>query len=110
MSKETIYISIHISDHDDAAQRTKAEQIATMLSETGYSKVINPFRVGDMLKASIKREPTYEEYMKADLGVLMLCDAIYMCSGWETSAGCRRERQQAINQGQEVIYEYEQGT
>lgn len=106
MSKESIYISIPITGHDEAAQRTKAGQISTMLYEMGYLKVINPFRISDWLKASINREPTYEEYMQADLAALKLCDAIFMCSGWETSAGCWRERNQAINAGLEVIYEY----
>lgn len=110
MNPQSIYISLPITGHDEAVQREKAGQISTMLSEMGYSKVINPFRIADWLKASIKREPTYEEYMQADLEALKLCDAIFMCTGWAGSGGCRRERNQAINQGQEVIYEYEQGT
>ena len=80
--------------------------VSQMLREMGYEKVINPFKIGDWLRASLKREPTYDEYMDADLAVLRGCTAIYMCEGWSRSVGCKIERQEAINAGLEVIYEY----
>ena len=105
MKRESIYISLPLSGLDESVQREKAEQISTMLSEMGYLKIINPFRIGDWLKASINREPTYEEYMQSDLEVLKRCDAIFMCVGWDGSSGCRRKRNKAVNHGQEIIYE-----
>lgn len=65
MSTESIYISIPITGHDDAAERTKAGQISTMSYEMGCDTVINPFDVCEALKVSYKREPTYEEIMQA---------------------------------------------
>ena len=105
MKKESIYISLPITGHDENVQRAKAGQISMMLSETGYNTVVNPFDVYDAWKITYNREPTYEEIMQADLADLRRCDAIYMCKGWETSAGCVRERQQAINQEQTIVYE-----
>ena len=105
MKRQSIYISLPITGHEEATQREKAGQISTMLSEMGYDTVINPFDLYDALKCEIGREPEYEEIMQADLAALKLCDAIFMCTGWETSAGCIRERQQAINQGQTILYE-----
>lgn len=106
MSKESIYISIPISEHDEVAQRTKAGQISTMLYEMGYDTVINPFDIYDAWKIAYKREPTYEEIMQADIAELLKCTAIYMCDGWSGSKGCQKERETAINSGLERIYEY----
>ena len=103
---ESIYISIPITGLLESEQRAKAASIEAMLSEMGYEKVFNPFKIGDWLRASLKREPTYEQYMDADLAVLRGCTAIYMCQGWSRSNGCKIERQEAINAGLEVIYEY----
>lgn len=99
------YISIPISGHDEAVQRTKAAQISTILYEMGYNTVVNPFDVYDAWKATYNREPTYCEIMQADLDALKSCDAIFMCSDWQTSVGCRMEWKQAINQGQAILYE-----
>lgn len=107
MKAQSIYISIPITGRDEAAQRAKSERIKIILLKSGYQVVVNPFELGDILKNELKREPTYEEYMQVDLRALRDCDAIYMCRGWETSKGCIRERQQAINQGQTIIYEEE---
>ena len=106
MSKESIYISIPITGHDEAVQRTKSGQISTMLYEMGYDTVINPLDVYDAWKNVYKREPTYDEIMQADIAELLKCTAIYMCNGWSKSLGCMKERQTAINAGLEVIYEY----
>lgn len=106
MSKESIYISIPITGHDDATQRTKAGQISTMLHEMGYDTVINPFDVYDAWKIVYKREPTYDEIMQADIAAMLQCTAIYMCEGLSKLVRCMKERQAAINAGLEVIYEY----
>ena len=104
--RESIYISIPISGLSESVQRAKAGMVAQMLREMGYEKVINPFIISDWLKNSMKREPTYDEYLDADIAVLRGCTAIYMCEGWSKSNGCKIERQEAINAGLEVIYEY----
>lgn len=105
MKKESIYISIPISGLDEAVQRAKAAQISTMLYEMGYDTVVNPFEVYDAWKATYNRDPTYSEIMEADLDALKSCDAIFMCLGWVESQGCRIERIQAFNNGQDIIYE-----
>ncbi len=106
MSTELIYISIPITGHDEATQRTKAGQISTILYDMGYNTVINPFDVYDAWKLYYKREPTYDEIMQADIAAMLQCTAIYMCEGWSMSNGCMKERQAAINAGLEIIYEY----
>ena len=105
MNGKTIYISLPITGHDEAVQRAKAGRISTMFYEMGYDTVVNPFDVYDAWKTVYKREPTYSEIMEADLAELTKCDAIFMCNGWVESQGCRIERIQAFNNGQDIIYE-----
>lgn len=81
MNTESIYISIPITGKSESVQRAKAATVEQMLTDMGYTKIINPFKIGDWLRASLKREPTYDEYMKADIAVLRGCTAIYMCEG-----------------------------
>ena len=106
MRRESIYISLPITGYPEVAQREKAQEIKQRLLEMGYSVVINPFDVGDALKKRLQREPTYEEYMNADSWHLLTCTAIYMCEGWSGSAGCLRERREAVANYLEVVYEY----
>lgn len=103
---ESIYISIPISGHDEATQRTKAGQISTMLYVMGYDIVVNTFDFYDAWRISCKREPTYDERLQVYIAEMLQCTAIYMCEGWSKSAWCMKERQAAINAGLEVIYEY----
>ena len=105
MKGESIYISLPITGYREHEQREKAEEVKQLLLEMGYSVVINPFDIGDALKARLQREPTYEEYMKADIWHLLTCTAIYMCRGWSFSPGCLRERNEAVINYLEVIYE-----
>lgn len=106
MSKESIYISIPITEHDEDAQRTKAGQISTMLYEMGYETVINTFDFYDAWRSSYNREQTYDETMQVYIDEMLQCTAIYMCDGWSKSVWCMKERQAAINAGLDVIYEY----
>lgn len=95
-----------ITGRSESVQRAKAGTVEQMLADMGYTKTINPFKIGDWLRASLKREPTYDEYMNADIAVLRGCTSIYTCKGWSNSPGCMKERNVAINGGLEVIYEY----
>ena len=107
MKNESIYISLPITGHNEVVQRKKALHIKNMLLHMGYETVVNPFDIYDAWRITYNREPTYEEIMQADLADLRTRDAIYMCRGWVHSDGCRRERNQAVNQGQTIIYEEE---
>ena len=49
----------------------------------------------------------YEDYMKADLLLLGMCDAIYMLKGWEKSCGANREYGYALAKGMEIMFEGE---
>lgn len=50
-------------------------------------------------------EPSYADFMRADLKLLLDCDAIFMLKGWEASTGATCEHGVAIICGMSVMYE-----
>ncbi|MBD5307618.1 MAG: DUF4406 domain-containing protein [Bacteroides sp.] len=80
MRKGKIYISLPITGQLESA-RQKAEAMAHKLSREGWEP-INPFDV------YAGKNPTYEDYLCYDIRVLMRCDAVLFCTGWEGSLGC----------------------
>ncbi len=67
------------------------------LKEEGH-EVVNP------LKNGLPRESTWNEHMRADLKLLLDCDAIYMLNGWEYSKGASLEYDLAIDLGFKLIH------
>ena len=60
---------------------TKAE---TILKQTGH-EVINPCTV------VLDDSATWEDYMKADIPLMLMCGGVAVLPGWEASAGARLE-------------------
>jgi hypothetical protein len=65
-----------------------------------HYNVVNPAFLDDILQ-----DAEYEEYMKVDLLLLDMCDAIYMLKDWKKSQGAVIEHYYAIKEGKEIIYE-----
>ena len=78
------------------------ERAKNNLLKIGY-EVINPAKVENI--STHKME--YEEYMKIDILLLGLCDAIYMLEGWQDSKGANREYGYALGSGMKVLFEGE---
>ena len=60
----------------------------------GYD-VVNPYKFGEHLKKEYAKENKvleYEDYMRADIALLIGCDAIYLLENWGTSKGARLEK------------------
>lgn len=79
-----IYISIPISGIPQHKVREKADLIKSALSRQGH-EVINP------LDICAGQNPSYDDYICADLRAMLNCDAVYFCDGWEQSCGCSIE-------------------
>lgn len=71
-----IYISIPISGHDAEKVRARADLIKSRLSREGHTPV-SPFDI------YVGANPTYADYLSADIRALLDCDAIYMCPAGE---------------------------
>ena len=66
------------------------------LKDKGH-EVVNPLNNG------LPRESTWNEHMRADLKLLLDCDAIYMLDGWTNSKGAEIEYDLAIDLGFKLI-------
>lgn len=78
-----VYLSGPITGRDD--YRVRFATIEHYLTELEH-EVINPTKVSDAFP-----DLSYGEYMKLDLTLLEMCDAIYMLEDWEQSAGAQLE-------------------
>lgn len=95
--KKKLYISIPISGLDIETQKTHAADVAKRLSE--LYDIVNPFYNGVQIDA----HPS--EHMRADFKLLLDCDSIIMCKGWEDSSGCVAEFEVARCCHMEILYE-----
>lgn len=95
-----VYISGGITGVPDYKRRfARAER---HLKKQGFS-VINPAKMDDVLPEDCE----YEDYMKIDLALLDLCDAIYLLRGWQKSCGANREYNYALNKGMSIMFQTE---
>lgn len=91
-----VYISGAIA-HNDLAERKAAFKAAEReLAEMGFAPV-NPFDNG------VPQEAHYTHHMRADIGLLVGCDYIYMLRGWELSKGAKLEHDVATSCGIKVL-------
>jgi len=98
LAKTRIYISGRIKDYPE--HRYHFARVAHLLRGRDGYDVVNPCEVDPEVE-----DPTYEDYMRADIRELIECDAIYMLEGWERSVGARCEHMVAAMCGLEIHYE-----
>lgn len=96
--KKKIYISGAIAHHDEAERRAAFAAAAAFCEDRGFESV-NPFDNG------LPQSAHWREHMKADLKMLLECDAICMMDGWEESKGCKLELDVASSCGLPVFYQ-----
>ena len=98
MDKVKVYISGPIA-HYDLQERKQAFLMAKeRLESQGYDPV-NPFDNG------VPDDAHWRDHMRADIAMLLECDAILMLPGWELSKGCKLELDVASSCGIAVIIE-----
>lgn len=96
-----IYISGGITFFEDWKEHFNKAQ--KMLIEKGYV-VISPVLISEEVEKEIEK-PTYADYMRADLRMLCICDAVYFLDNWEGSRGARVEKEVANILGLEQLFE-----
>lgn len=82
-----IYISGPITGLDHQTAFANFDRAEKMLRDLGFDPV-NPMKASG-LDSDINH--SWEEYMKADIALLLGCDAIYLLNGWESSRGATIE-------------------
>jgi hypothetical protein len=89
-----IYISGPISGMEDGNRRA-FEMASMQLDICGYESV-SPHRNGLPIDAE------WTDHMRADIRMLLHCDALAMLPGWERSKGAKIEHGLALSLGMEV--------
>jgi hypothetical protein len=96
--KKKIYISIPITGKD-ISQVICGYTIAKIKLQSKEVECVTPFDICD------EKYKPYSYYIGKDIEVLLECDAIYMCKGWQNSKGCMAEFEVARIYGKEIIFE-----
>ena len=98
MSKKKIYISLPITGRDFDEVESEILYVSGVLEMKGY-RVVTPidFDVNPDL------DKPYHELLGNDIKVLMECDMICLCPGWEKSKGCQLEHFAAKLWDKEII-------
>lgn len=92
MKREKVYISAPIAGYDYNERKSFFRNIAARLVVLGYHPV-NPMNNGLPKDADVK------DHLRADFQLLLGCDRILLCEGWEDSAGCQKEASIALWSG-----------
>ena len=99
MKNKRVYISLPIGD--DKTFQKKQEEFAwetvKKLSKYGYIGV-NPFHNG------LSENATRKMVMRKDFSMLLECDMVLLCPGYEDSEGCQQEITLAIWSGIRVVH------
>lgn len=90
MRKVKVYVSLPISGRAIEDYTRQAEDACRRLDMIGFEP-ISPLCNG------LPEEAPVSEHMEADYGLLLGCDAIFLCQGWEYSHGCMNELQLAAD-------------
>lgn len=98
MQKKKIYISGQTSGLTPDEYRANFLEAARQLHAQGY-EVINPIFNG------VDATQPWQVHMKADIRLLLECDAIYVLQNWELSNGATLEREIAKALGFVIEYE-----
>jgi hypothetical protein len=91
-TKRKVYISGKIAGLPRADVEKKFKESEEFLRELGYEP-ISP------LNSGVPAGSTWEQYLAADILILLKCDAIFMQDDWEDSPGARLEYEVAYAAG-----------
>lgn len=94
--KQKVYISAPIDGRNIEERKQYFKAVAARLIDKGYMPV-NPMRNG------VSEKATKKEHLKADFKMLLECDRILLCEGWEESEGCQKESSVALWSGIYVL-------
>ena len=96
---KTVYVA-HPFRGDKEGNRERAKEICLELKELNpdccFVSPLDAFRWTDDLDD--------EDVLEMCKELVIRCDAIYLCEGWEKSKGCQKEKMVAEMAGKDVLY------
>ena len=97
--KALLYLSFPITGREAEERRAFAAEMIEQISRLmPWYEVVNP------LDNKLEYDVHWSKHMKADIAMLIECDAIYMCKDWQWSHGCKLEHDIATSCGLDVYY------
>ena len=104
--KKKIYISLPIKIAEDTVHQRYQEALEYVKENLKDYKPVGPINILDFKYNGIKvkRDHDYAWYMGEDVKLVINCDAILMCDGWEKSEGCNCELRVAEVYNKEIYY------
>ncbi|MBR8707201.1 DUF4406 domain-containing protein [Bacteroides pyogenes] len=94
--KKKVYLSLPISGRPLEEAMAYARVMKEELQSQGY-EVVTPFEVCP------NSEEPYSRLMGRCIEVLLECDEVYFCLGWQRSKGCMTEFEIARIYGKEIL-------
>lgn len=101
---EQIYISGKIKDYDSHREHFFKAEAFLKYKFPGAIRIVNPVKIGDRLQKFINN-PSYKDYLDADIDELKNCTHIYMLKNWWKSLGAKTEFAYAQAVGLEIMHE-----
>jgi Domain of unknown function (DUF4406) len=98
------YISGKITGLHIEEAKAHFEHAEQVLSALGH-EVVNPMKI-----IPVKHDPTWADYMIADIKALFTCTHIYMLHNWRDSKGARIEHAIAVETGLKILHQNEKPT
>jgi len=107
MCKKKIYISLPIAFQEDTVYQRNDDAKTYIKQKFRKYDFVSPIDHNHIDNEALGNHLAIERtayYMGRDIELVILCDAILMCPGWENSKGCRVEKFTAETYGKEVLY------
>ncbi|MBR1526998.1 MAG: DUF4406 domain-containing protein [Prevotella sp.] len=98
MNNKRVYISLPIGEDKEVQKKQEAFSwdVVKKLAKRGCIGV-NPFRNG------LRRDAPRTAHLREDFKMLLSCDMLLLCPGYENSDGCQKELSVAVWAGIEVV-------
>ena len=107
MNKKKIYISLPIAFHEDTVydrNNDAKEYIRTHYMDYDYVSPIDANKIDNEALGNHLMIERTAYYMGKDIEQVILCDAILMCPGWESSRGCKVEKYTAEIYNKNILF------
>lgn len=102
-----IYISLPIAFHEDTVYDRNEVAKQYLMANYSHYEFVSPIDSNGIGEKELEEHLELEKtayYMGKDISMVIMCDAILMCPGWENSKGCKCEKFVAETYGKEVLY------
>lgn len=100
---KTCFISLPITNQENTVKERFLKAVEDV-KKLGY-KPVAPYDIEELINEIEHPDHTLAYLMGKDVEILIDCDAIYSCKGWEISKGCQIERKTAEVYGKILLEE-----